>query len=171
LREIIQTKQVSVADAVKLDLYQGELHHGLVSSNNMVEIPQWRHAIVSFPHPLLQQGLVILDTPGLNALGSEPELTLSTLPNAQVVLFVLAADTGVTRSDMEMWQHHIKSFYSNQRGLVIVLNKIDTLWDELKFPHEIKGVIARQRAATARTLGISEDLIFPISAQKALVAK
>ncbi|KOR27784.1 hypothetical protein TI04_12560, partial [Achromatium sp. WMS2] len=60
LREIIQTKQVSVADAVKLDLYQGELHHGLVSSNNMVEIPQWRHAIVSFPHPLLQQGLVIL---------------------------------------------------------------------------------------------------------------
>ena len=41
-----------------------------------VEIPCWRHAVINFPHPLLQQGLVILDTPGLNAIGTEPELTL-----------------------------------------------------------------------------------------------
>ena len=29
-----------------------------------VDIPCWRHAVINFPHPLLQQGLVILDTPG-----------------------------------------------------------------------------------------------------------
>ena len=53
------------------------------------------------------------------------------LPAAQAVLFVLGADTGVTRSDMEIWQHHIKGFQSGrQRGLMVVLNKIDTLWDD-----------------------------------------
>ena len=54
----------------------------------------------SISAPLLKQGLVILDTPGLNAIGTEPELTLSLLPNAHAVLFILAADTGVTQSDL-----------------------------------------------------------------------
>jgi hypothetical protein len=41
----------------------------------------------------------VLDTLGLNALGTEPELTLSMIPNAYAVLFLLAMDTGVTKSD------------------------------------------------------------------------
>ncbi|MCK7583393.1 MAG: dynamin family protein [Chromatiales bacterium] len=73
----------------------------------MVEISRWRHAVINFPHPLLKQGLVILDTPGLNAIGTEPELTLSLVPSAHAVLFVLAADTGVTKSDLEVWRHII----------------------------------------------------------------
>jgi putative ribosome biogenesis GTPase RsgA len=32
---------------------------------------------VNFPHPLLKEGLIIVDTPGLNAIGTEPELTLN----------------------------------------------------------------------------------------------
>ena len=73
----------------------------------MVEVPRWRHAMINFPHPLLKQGLVILDTPGLNAIGTEPELTLSLLPSAHAVLFLLAADTGVTKSDIEIWRQYI----------------------------------------------------------------
>ena len=72
-----------------------------------VEIPCWRHAVINFPHPLLQQGLVILDTPGLNAIGTEPELTLNLLPNAHAVLFILAADAGVTKTDLEVWNQHL----------------------------------------------------------------
>ena len=72
-----------------------------------VDIPCWRHAIINFPHPLLQQGLVILDTPGLNAIGTEPELTLNLLPNAHAVLFILAADAGVTKTDLEVWNRHL----------------------------------------------------------------
>ena len=72
-----------------------------------VDIPCWRHAIINFPHPLLQQGLVILDTPGLNAIGTEPELTLNLLPNAHAVLFILAADAGVTKTDLDVWNQHL----------------------------------------------------------------
>jgi hypothetical protein len=81
-----------------------------------VEIPRWRHAVINFPHPLLQQGLVILDTPGLNAIGTEPELTLSLLPNAHAVLFILAADTGVTQSDLTVWREHIGNGRWPQQG-------------------------------------------------------
>lgn len=175
LREVVKVKRVSVDDAKKLGLYTEELHNHFKDDDDVVthlDIPMWRHALISFPHPLLQQGLSILDTPGLNALGSEPELTLSMLPNAHAVLFVLAADTGVTRSDMDMWQFHIKTYRKNgHKGLVAALNKIDTLWDEMKKPEEVDESVRHQCAETARLLGIEPGSVFPVSAQKALVGK
>jgi hypothetical protein len=137
-----------------------------------MEIPRWRHALISFPHPLLEQGLTLLDTPGLNALGAEPELTLSLLPAAQAVLFVLGADTGVTRSDLEIWQRHLRQFRArNGTGAAAVLNKIDTLWDELAEPGAVANSIETQRQAVARALDIGPARVFPVSAQKALIAK
>jgi hypothetical protein len=172
LNEILQTKEVSMAEATRLGLSTFGLTPEGHPSASQVEIPKWRHAIVSFPHALLKQGLVILDTPGLNALGSEPELTLSMLPAAQAILFVLAADTGVTRSDLEMWQHHLKGFQTGrQRGIIVALNKVDILWDELREARATDAAVTKQRRSTAETLGIGEDVVFPISANKALLAK
>jgi hypothetical protein len=37
---------------------------------------------------------------GLNAIGTEPELTLGLLPQAHATVFILGADTGVTKSDL-----------------------------------------------------------------------
>jgi len=172
LNEVIQTKTVPLEEAKHLGLYSPDLHPHQKQPPEMIQIPKWRHALISFPHPLLKQGLNILDTPGLNALGTEPELTLSMLPAAQAVLFVLGADTGVTRSDMEIWQHHIKGFQSGrQRGLMVVLNKIDTLWDDLRDSASISGVIRTQQSSTAQLLGVEQQVVFPISAQKGLLAK
>ena len=168
LQELVKVKSVSVDEAKALGLPVEDDN----INNNTVEIPVWRHARVSFPHPLLKQGLAILDTPGLNALGSEPELTVSMLPKAEAVLFVLAADTGVTRSDLEMWREHIAGYRKNgSDGLIAALNKIDTLWDEMKSPEEINKTIANQCRATAHALGIEESRVLPVSAQKALLAK
>ena len=178
MQQVVKVKQVPVAEAKRLALYAEE--QGGASGKggqkplvpDTVEIPQWRHAMINFPHPLLKQGLVILDTPGLNALGSEPELTLNMLPNAQAVLFVLAADTGVTRSDLDMWQNHIRSCRGDSGvGLVAALNKIDTLWDEIKNIEQIDATIESQCKETARMLGIEPASVFPVSAQKGLLAK
>ena len=175
LREVVKVKQVNVDAAKLLGLYGDELNNHSKEDEeppSHVDIPMWRHALISFPHPLLQQGLVILDTPGLNALGSEPELTLSMLPNAHAVLFVLAADTGVTRSDMDMWQFHIKTYRKNgHKGLVAAMNKIDTLWDEMKSADEVEKSVRNQCAETAKLLGIEPGSVFPVSAQKALVGR
>jgi len=134
-------------------------------------IPQWRHALINFPHPLLKQGLVILDTPGLNAIGTEPELTLNLIPNAHAVLFVLGAETGVTKSDIEVWRTHIGAESGNNAGRLVVLNKIDAMWDELKSPQENDAAIAHQQASVAQLLGVADTQVFPVSAQKALVGK
>jgi len=175
LTEIIKTREVSIQKAILLGLYNEELYPHLVGADpetTMIEIPAWRHAMISFPHPLLKQGLTILDTPGLNALGSEPELTMNMLPAAQAILFILAADTGVTRSDLDIWQHHInKNKRKQSRGVAVLLNKIDTLWDELKSKQQIEASISEQVDKTSKMLAVDKELIFPVSAQKGLLAK
>lgn len=167
--EITKTKKVTVRDAQELGLYDPRLHPGKPASNETIDVPVWRHAVINFPHPLLKQGLVVLDTPGLNALGVEPELTLNTLANAQAILFVLAADAGVTKTDLEVWSNHVSTLKGNPH--LVVLNKIDILWDELHDDASVAKTIARQIEETARALRVDQNTIFPVSAQKGLVAK
>jgi hypothetical protein len=115
---------------------------------------------------------VILDTPGLNAIGAEPELTLNLLPNAHAILFLLAADAGVTKTDLEVWNGHLAGEDEIAKAArLVILNKIDGLWDELKADVEINAEIDRQVETSAALLGISPAQVFPVSAQKALLAK
>jgi hypothetical protein len=167
--QVSLTRRVSQAEAASFGLYDANDPDlaAAVGDDGLVEIPQWRHALINVPHPLLKQGLVILDTPGLNAIGTEPELTLNLIPNAHAVLFVLGAETGVTKSDIEVWRTHI----GGGPGRIVVLNKIDAMWDELKSPQDNDAAIARQHASVAQLLGVGEAQVFPVSAQKALVGK
>ncbi|WP_018077056.1 dynamin family protein [Thiobacillus denitrificans] len=172
---------MQLADTVDVDAATAEAYGLLnpldeeaarnLARDGSIAIPRWRHALINFPHPLLKQGLVILDTPGLNAIGTEPELTLNLLPNAHAVLFLLAADTGVTKSDIEIWRQHIAPVQAASRARLVVLNKIDGLWDELKTPPEIDAEIARQVAGSAALLDLPAAQVYPVSAHKALVAK
>ncbi|WP_027457393.1 dynamin family protein [Dechloromonas agitata] len=173
LRHVSQTTRVTPEEAARLgfEVGEGQVELYSVGEDGLVEVPRWRHAMINFPHPLLKQGLVILDTPGLNAIGAEPELTLSLLPNAHAVLFILAADTGVTQSDMAIWREHICNGGVAKRGRMVVLNKIDGQWDELKTPEEIDAEIRRQVESSANTLDLPASQVFPVSAQKGLVAK
>lgn len=173
LRQVSETTRVAPEEAAELGFEVGEGQAELyrVGDDGLVEIPRWRHAIINFPHPLLKQGLVILDTPGLNAIGAEPELTLSLLPNAHAVLFILAADTGVTQSDLAIWKDHICNGGSARRGRMVVLNKIDGQWDELKTLAQIEAEIDRQVRSCADILELPTSQVFPVSAQKGLVAK
>ena len=172
-KELVATKQVDKDTADKLGLWNEReaAEQGIINPES-VEIPCWRHALISFPHDLLKEGLCILDTPGLNALGTEPELTLSMLPSAQAIIFVLAADTGVTKSDLEMWKNHVCSSRGhNKQGLAVVMNKIDAMWDDLAGETGYEESIDKQIKTSASILNLSEDVIFPVSAKQALLAK
>jgi hypothetical protein len=169
---VAETMRVSADEARVYGLYDpaDPEQSGVLDEHGMMDISRWRHAIINFPHPLLRDGLVILDTPGLNAIGTEPELTLSLVPSAHAVLFVLAADTGVTRSDLSVWQS-IVGRESRNGNHIAVLNKIDGLWDALRTPAEIDAEVARQVSHVAETLRMDPARVFPVSAQKGLVAK
>jgi hypothetical protein len=168
-KQVSLTKRVSVDEAKSYGLYDDADPDAVTAlgDDGMVEVSQWRHAIVNFPHPLLKQGLVIIDTPGLNAIGTEPELTLNLIPNAHAVLFILAADTGVTKSDIDVWRNHI----GGGAGRMVVLNKIDSMWDELRSAADVEQQINKQIESAAQTLNLEPRQIFPVSAQKGLVGK
>ncbi|MDO9623459.1 MAG: dynamin-like GTPase family protein [Pseudomonas sp.] len=168
--QVTKSKPMPVAQAIQLGFHPDALQS--TGKPGEVLVPAWRHAMINFDHPLLRQGLRILDTPGLNALGSEPELTLSMLPSAQAIIFLLSADTGVTASDLAVWQQHIRQLDDDtQTCLFAVLNKIDILWDDLAGEAFVQNAITQIRDLTARQLGIQPEDVLPLSAKQALLAK
>lgn len=173
IEKVSEVRHVSVEEARALGFWHDERPEDCppVDGDGQVEVPRWRHALINMAHPLLKQGLVVLDTPGLNAIGTEPELTVNLIPQAQAVVFVLGADTGVTRSDLAVWREHLGSVPGGAGARLVVLNKIDALWDELSSAEHIERQIARQCAETAKTLELNARQVLALSAQKGLLAK
>lgn len=170
LKEVTRTQFVSVDQARALGFWH-DAHpddNPPMDDDGRVEVPAWRHALINYPHPLLRQGLVVLDTPGLNAIGAEPELTLSLLPSAHATVFILGADTGVTKSDLAIWRDHLST---SAPARFVVLNKIDALLDPLATVEQVNAQIESQCRETARTLGVPLDRVFPLSARQALAAR
>jgi len=170
LAAVTRTQQVSVDQARALGLWNDEdpQDNPPQDAAGAVEVPAWRHALIQFPHPLLERGLVVIDTPGLNAIGAEPELTLGLLPTAHAIVFLLAADCGATRSDLTIWREHLGTA-SLQR--FVVLNKIDILADPLATDEEVKAQVQQQRAQSAQTLDVPLSRVYALSARDALTAR
>jgi hypothetical protein len=171
--KVAEVRHVTQDEAKALGFWHDESpeDNPLVNSEGLVEVPRWRHALINIGHPLLKQGLVILDTPGLNAIGAEPELTVNLIPQAHAVVFLLAADTGVTKSDLSIWREHLVTETEDIDSRLVVLNKIDTMWDALSTPAQVQVQIDRQRATSAEILGLPREQVIPVSAQKGLLAK
>ncbi len=170
LTELTRTRLVDLETARALGFWNDDAPNDNppVDAEGRVVVPAWRHACINVPHPLLQRGLVVLDTPGLNAVGAEPELTLSLLPTADAVVFLLAADTGVTRSDLALWRDHLSGKAMER---FVVLNKIDTLEDPLAEGDMVASHVELQRQLTAGALQVSNSRVFALSAREGLNAR
>jgi hypothetical protein len=170
LQAVTRTQHVSVETATALGFWDAEHpdDNPPQCADGTVEIPAWRHALINYPHPLLRRGLVVIDTPGLNAIGAEPELTLGLLPSAHATVFVLAADTGVTKSDLAIWREHLGG---NAVERYVVLNKIDALYDPLASDDEVQAQIRGQREKVADVLGLPPARVFALSARDGLAAR
>jgi len=169
LAAVTRTRRVAIDEARALGFWDDDQPDDNPRlEDGRVEVPQWRHALINYPHPLLARGLVVLDTPGLNAIGAEPELTLSLLPAAHATVFILGADTGVTRSDLAVWRDHLSGEPSSH---YVALNKVDALFDPLLAPERVREQIGEQRRSTAHTLGVEPERVYPVSARQALAAR
>lgn len=169
--EVSQTREVRAEEAAELG-FDVQFLEPSIGKQGFVHIPAWRHAIINIDHPLLRQGLAIIDTPGLNALGAEPELTLSLLPEAQALVFVLSADTGLTASDFGIWNNHVKEI-ATRRGAAVyaVLNKIDLLWDEDEEDDVADQAVLRISRLTAKQLSLPPAHVLALSAKQGYKAR
>lgn len=163
LQALSETVTVSASQAANLG-YAADLP-------DRVEIPRWRYAVVNFPHPLLANGLALLDTPGQAALAFEPELTMHRVPDAAAIVFVVAADTGVTPADQALWAEHIAPIEGLEQTCFIALNKIDMLRDGARPESQVLEEIDAQVRAAADALSVAPTRVFALSAGQALAAR
>lgn len=74
------------------------------------------------PNNLLKEGVVFVDTPGVGSLNIEhAETTYSFLPNADILLFVSDADSGLTESELNF----LKRGYRYCKNILFPLTKKD----------------------------------------------
>ena len=171
LKQLASTRTATLLEARSLGFDDRMLEHEPGDTGKVI-IPVWRHAMISLDSPLLRKGLRVLDTPGLNALGSEPELTVSMIPKAQAIVFVLSVDTGVTASDKTIWNKFINVEGADHRaGRFAVLNKIDVLWDDLQGDTHTQASIEKVRRTSASHLKMSIDDVIPLSAKQGLIGR
>ena len=209
LAALSETKRISIGDAVAWGLHgEGISTHAdpvmrtgaelAADTNNdlatatsaFVDVPRWRYAIINFPHPLLDAGLVIVDTPGLAALSTEPELARKHLADADALLLILDANVGVQKPDLTIWRDHLgghvggkpnsrdrdnaaNTSSASHQARIVVLNKIDDLKlpqhdDPAESNRALLREIDRRVRETADLLRVDPINVIPVSARMAL---
>ncbi|WP_366513964.1 dynamin family protein [Moorena sp. SIOASIH] len=91
--------------------------------------PNVSHAVVQYPLPLLEKGIEIVDSPGLNDTEARNELSLSYINNCHAILFVLKATQPCTLEERRYIENYLKG-----RGLTVFF--LINAWDEIR-----KGLI------------------------------
>jgi len=185
LAALSETKRISLSDAVAWGLHaEGVAVPAGESNATLVDVPRWRHAIVNYPHPLLDAGLVIIDTPGLAAFISEPELARQRVPNADALVLVLDVTQGVTKADLAIWRDHLggaRHFRDREKEdpkqlRLVVLNKIDDIriddnLEPAEANHALLRELDRRVHDTADLLRIDPIRVIPVSARQGLAGK
>ena len=190
LAALAETKRISLTDAVAWGLHGEGVAVADSGEAAMVDVPRWRYAVVNFPHPLLDAGLVIIDTPGLAALSLEPEFARQRMPDADALIMVLDITQGVAKSDLSAWQDHpgiVRNFreraqHQEKAGdeskqiRLVVLNKIDALEvtqhaDMQETHRELLRAIDRRVRDAAELLRIDPMRVVAVSARQGLLGK
>jgi hypothetical protein len=111
-------------------------------------------------HPLLRQGLQLVDTPGVGGLNSaHGKITLATLRHADAVLFVLDAHAPVTRPELDF----LREATSRVGSVIFALAKTDDRAEE-----DWRALLAEdQRLLATEAPRFAQAAIVPVSARSA----
>jgi len=135
------------------------------------------YAVVEYPLPLLEKGIEIVDSPGLNDTEARNELSLGYINNCHAILFVLRASQPCTLGERRYLENYIKG-----RGLSVffLINAWDQVReglidpDDLEELQEAEGKLRRVFKANLAEYcqvdghDIYDERVFEISAIKAL---
>ena len=93
-------------------------------AENSLAFPDVSHAVVEYPLPLLEKGIEIVDTPGLNDTEARNELSLNYIHNCHAIMFVFRAMQPCTLEERRYLENYIKG-----RGLTVFF--LINAWDEI----------------------------------------
>jgi small GTP-binding protein len=103
--------------------------------------PAVSHAVVEYPLPLLESGIEIIDTPGLNDTQTRNQTTLECLYTCHAVLFVLSAAQPCTLDERRYLQNYLKE---RQVGLFFLINGWDLVAKSLPDPEDTHALTEAQ---------------------------
>mgnify|MGYP001026384413 FL=1 len=118
---------------------------------------------VTHPAPLLAEGVVLIDTPGIGSIHQHnTEMTLNFLAQCDAALFLVSADPPITEVEVEF----LRTIRDAVTKVFFVLNKVDYLTaDERETALAFFETVLRERAGIRGPVAI-----FPVSAKRGLAA-
>lgn len=130
------------------------------------------HAVIHYPLPLLQNGVEIVDSPGLNDTEARNKLSLGYIHNCHAILFVLRATQPCTLAE----RRYLNNYLQNKGlSLFFLLNAWDHIKDSLldpDDPDELTQAEERLHKVFHSTLqdycDDYDQRVFPISALEVL---
>lgn len=118
---------------------------------------------VDYPAAILEGGVVLVDTPGVNDLNSaRAEITYSYLPKADAILFLL--DAGQILKESERAFIANKLLAQSRDKVLFIINKIDLLDDD-----EREEALAYARTHLAKL--VDDPKVYALSAERALAGE
>lgn len=96
-----------------------------LEQDKKLAFPDVSHAVVEYPLALLEKGIEIIDSPGLNDTEARNELSLGYINNCHAILFVLRASQPCTLGERRYLENYIKG-----RGLSVFF--LINAWDQVK---------------------------------------
>jgi replication fork clamp-binding protein CrfC len=96
-----------------------------LEQDKKLAFPDVSHAVVEYPLALLEKGIEIIDSPGLNDTEARNELSLGYINSCHAILFVLRASQPCTLGERRYLENYIKG-----RGLSVFF--LINAWDQVK---------------------------------------
>jgi len=148
-----------------------------LEANDELAFPNVSHAVAEYPLALLEKGVEIVDSPGLNDTEARNELSLGYINNCHAILFMLRATQPCTLAERRYLETYLEG-----RGLSVFF--LVNAWDQIKeslIDPEDETEVADAEAKLHRLfrthlkdycqvdgMDCYSDRVFPISALEAL---
>ncbi|MGC8713301.1 MAG: dynamin family protein [Leptodesmis sp.] len=108
-----------------------------LQEEGIIAFPNVAYAEVQYPLTLLEKGVQIIDSPGLNDTEQRNQLTLGYINNCHAILFVLSATQPYTLGEQRYLENYIKD-----RGLSVffLINHWDEIQNRLINPEDLTAL-------------------------------
>jgi len=134
------------------------------------ELSIFSKVILFINNPLLASGIILTDTPGRKIYNIHNEITSGSISNADLVLLVLDAHSGLTDDEMDNLKNEFDRFGKN---ILIIANRVDSCYREKTEKAQRMKLINEKKTFLINHVEdlISTDRVYVISAQIGLWAK
>ncbi len=151
-------KAKAVGEGTEKELAIGDLEQYEVGGAAVAD--EVKHVDVEYPAPFLEEGVVLVDTPGVNDINeARAEITYGYIPRSDAILFLL--DAGQILKESERGFVSSKLLAQSRDKVIFVVNKMDILDEE-----EREEALAYARLNLGKLM--DDPVVFGVSAEQAL---